>query len=223
MKHTATAVIIALPLACAAVAVAGGSPPTGVFVSQVRAPNLTVADRDEDFDFGSGTRTYQASMNGIAGISANLIWGTNNSNGSSFVGECYGVPASANNASTGISRTVMQVDLLAQSAFAITYNMSAVVRTGNQISWGLTDLLGNPTYYVSFNGTTADVFGGVSTNTADTFAGTVQPGTYLLTMYAVCDNTGGTFSYDATFTPVPAPGAIPAILMAAALRGRRRR
>jgi uncharacterized protein (TIGR03382 family) len=76
---------------------------------------------------------------------------------------------------------------------------------------------------VSFNGTTPNAFGGVSTNKADTFTGTVSAGTYLLVMLAQCDNTGGTFSYDATFTPVPAPGAIPAILMAAALRGRRRR
>ena len=221
MKHTATAVIVALPLACAAVAVAGGSPPTGVFVSQVRAPNLTDADRDEDFDFGSGTRTYQASMDGIAGISANLIWRADNS--STFVGTCTGVSAPPASESRGLSRTVMEVTLGTQSTFSITYDMSQVVRVGNQISWGLTSLAGNPTYYVSFDGTTPDTFGGVSTNTADTFTGTVSAGTYLLVMLAQCDTTGGTFSYDATFTPVPAPGAFPAILMAAALRGRRRR
>ena len=220
MKHTATAVIVALPLACAAVAVAGGSPPTGVFVS--RSPGLNNLTPYASADsYGTIPGTYQASMVGISGISANLIWRADNS--STFVGTCTGVPSTSANSSTGLSQTVMQVTLGTQSTFSITYDMSQVVRVGNQISWGLTDLLGNPTYYVSFNGTTADVFGGVSTNTADTFAGTVQPGTYLLTMYAVCDNTGGTFSYDATFTPVPAPGAIPAILMAAALRGRRRR
>ena len=210
MKHTATAVIVALPLVCTALAVAGGSPPPGVFVS--RSPGNASAATP-----ATGPGNYQASMVGISDISANLNWLTNN--GSNFVGTCTGVP----NSSTGVSQTVMQVDLLAQSAFAITYNMSAVVRTGNQISWGLTDLLGNPTYYVSFDGTTPDTFGGVSTNTADTFTGTVSAGTYLLVMLAQCDTTGGTFSYDATFTPVPAPGAFPAILMAAALRGRRRR
>ena len=220
MKHTATAVILALPLVCTALAVAGGSPPTGVFVS--RSPGLNNSSGYASADsYGSVSGNYQASMVGISGISANLIWRADNS--STFVGTCTGVPSTSANSSTGLSQTVMQVTLGTQSTFSITYDMSQVVRVGNQISWGLTDLLGNPTYYVSFNGTTADVFGGVSTNTADTFAGTVQPGTYLLTMYAVCDNTGGTFSYDATFTPVPAPGAIPAILMAAALRGRRRR
>jgi hypothetical protein len=160
-------------------------------------------------------------MDGIAGISANLIWRDNNS--STFVGACAGVSAPPANESRGISQTVMQVNLLTQSTFAITYDMSQIVRAGNQISWGLTSLEGFPAYYLGFDGTTADAFGGVSNNAADTFTGTVSAGTYLLVMLAQCDNTGGTFSYDATFTPVPAPGAIPAILMAAALRGRRRR
>ena len=220
MKHTATAVIVALPLACAAVAVAGGSPSPGVFVS--RSPGLNNLSPYASADsYGSGPGNYQASMVDIPGISANLNWLTNN--GSNFVGTCTGVPSSSPNSSTGGSRTVMQVNLLTQSTFAITYDMSQIVRAGNQISWGLTSLVGNPTYYVSFDGFTSDAFGGVSTNTADTFTGTVSAGTYLLTMYAVCNAAGGTFSYDATFTPVPAPGAIPAILMAAALRGRRRR
>ena len=220
MKHTATAVIIALPLACAAVAVAGGSPPTGVFVS--RSPGLNNSSGYASADsYGSVSGNYQASMVGISGISANLIWRADNS--STFVGTCTGVSAPPASESRGLSRTVMEVTLGTQSTFSITYDMSQVVRVGNQISWGLTSLAGNPTYYVSFDGTTPDTFGGVSTNTADTVTGTVSAGTYLLTMYAVCNAAGGTFSYDATFTPVPAPGAIPAILMAAALRGRRRR
>ena len=220
MKHTATAVILALPLVCTALAVAGGSPPTGVFVS--RSPGLNNSSGYASADsYGSVSGNYQASMVGISGISANLIWRADNS--STFVGTCTGVPSTSANSSTGLSQTVMQVTLGTQSTFSITYDMSQVVRVGNQISWGLTDLLGNPTYYVSFNGTTPAASGGVSTQTSDTFTGTVSAGTYLLVMLANCDNTGGTFSYDATFTPVPAPGAIPAILMAAALRGRRRR
>ena len=220
MKHTATAVILALPLVCTALAVAGGSPPTGVFVS--RSPGLNNSSGYASADsYGSVSGNYQASMVGISGISANLIWRADNS--STFVGTCTGVPSTSANSSTGLSQTVMQVTLGTQSTFSITYDMSQVVRVGNQISWGLTDLLGNPTYYVSFNGTTPAASGGVSTQTSDTFTGTVSAGTYLLVMLANCDNTGGTFSYDATFTPVPAPGAIPAILMAVALRGRRRR
>ena len=220
MKHTATAFIVALPLACAAVAVADGSPPTGVFVSRTPGQNNTSPYASAD-SYGSVPGNYQASMVGITGISANLNWLANN--GSNFVGTCTGVPSTSANSSTGVSQTVMQVTLGTQSTFAITYDMSQIVRAGNQISWGLTSLEGIPTYYSGFDGTTADAFGGVSTQTSDTFTGTVSAGTYLLVMLANCDNTGGTFSYDATFTPVPAPGAIPAILMAAALRGRRRR
>ena len=220
MKHTTTAVIVALPLACAAVAVAGGSPPPGVFVSRSPGLNNTSPYASAD-SYGTVPGTYQASMVGISGISANLNWLANN--GSNFVGTCTGVPSTSPNSSRGISQTVMQVNLLTQSTFAITYDMSQIVRAGNQISWGLTSLEGFPAYYLGFDGTTADAFGGVSSNAADTFTGTVSAGTYLLVMLAQCDNTGGTFSYDATFTPVPAPGAIPAILLAAALRGRRRR
>ena len=213
MKHTATAVIVALPLVCTALAVAGGSPPTGVFVS--RSPGNASAAT-----LATGPGNYQASMVGISDISANLNWLTNN--GSNFVGTCTGVP----NSSTGVSQTVMQVDLLAQSTFAITYDMTQMVSLGNTIAWVLSDSNNGdlPVFAVSFIDAVGTEFGGVSTNPiATSFTGTVPAGTYLLTMYAQCDNTGGTFSYDATFTPVPAPGAIPAILMAAALRGRRRR
>ncbi len=220
MKHTATVVIVALPLVCTALAVAGGSPPPGVFVS--RSPGLNNSSGYASADsYGTIPGTYQASMVGISGISANLIWRADNS--STFVGTCTGVPSTSANSSSGLSQTVMQVTLGTQSTFSITYDMSQVVRVDNQISWGLTDLFGNPTYYLAFNGTTPTAFGGVSTQTSDTFTGTVSAGTYLLVMLANCDNTGGTFSYDATFTAVPAPGAFPAILMSAALRGRRRR
>ena len=221
MKHTATAVIVALPLACAAVAVAGGSPPTGVFVSQNRAP-YGEGDRDDDFVSATGPGNYQASMVGIPGISANLNWLTNN--GSNFVGTCTGIPNESPNSSRGVSQTVMQVNILTNSTFAITYSMSQLVRAGNEVSWGLTDLSGNPSYYVSFINGTPTIYGdGLSTNADASFTVTVPPASYLLVMNAQCDAAGGTFSYDATFTPVPAPGAIPAILMAAALRGRRRR
>ena len=73
-------------------------------------------------------------------------------------------------------------------------------------------------------GTTATATGGVSsTSAAGSFSGTASAGTYWLIMAAYCEQLGGNFSYDATFTAVPAPGVFPAILMAAALRGRRRR
>ena len=224
MKHTAiTALIIALPLVCTATALAGSPlPQLGVFVSQNRYPN-GVGDYTDASSYGTAPGNYQASMVGITGISANLNWLTNNG-GSNFVGTCTGVPNESPNASRGISQSVMRVDLVTNSTFAISYSMGQLVMAGNEVSWGLTDLAGNPTYYVSFINGTATIYGaGLSTNADASFTATVPPASYLLVMNAQCDNTGGTFSYDATFTPVPAPGAIPAILMAAALRGRRRR
>jgi len=223
MKHTATAVIVALPLVCAAVAVAGGSPQPGVSVSRTSGLFNTSPNKSAD-SYGNVPGTYQASMVGIAGISANLIWRDDDS--STFLGTCTGVSTPPANESKGISQTVMQVTLGTQSTFAITYDMSQIVRVGNTIAWVLSDSNAddNPVYGVSFIDTSDFVVGGVSNDpNATSFNGTVPAGTYLLTMYAECNNTGGTFSYDATFTPVPAPGAIPAILMAAALRGRRRR
>jgi len=222
MKHTATAVIVALPLVCAAGAVAGSPlPQLGVFVS--RSPGLNNSSPYASAgSYGTGPGNYQASMVGISGISGNLNWLANN--GSNFVGTCTGVPNESPNSSTGVSRTVIQVDILTNSTFAISYNMSQLVRAGNEVSWGLTDLQGNPTYYVSFINGTPTIYGdGLSTNADASFTATVPPASYLLIMNAQCDNTGGTFSYDATFTAVPAPGVFPAILMAVALRGRRRR
>ncbi len=222
MKHTATAAILALPLACAALALAGSPlPPIGVFVSRTPGQNNT-SPYDSATSTATGPGNYQASMVGIPGISANLNWLTNN--GSNFVGTCTGIPNESPNSSRGVSQTVMQVNILTNSTFAITYSMSQLVRAGNEVSWGLTDLSGNPSYYVSFINGTPTIYGdGLSTNADASFTVTVPPASYLLVMNAQCDAAGGTFSYDATFTPVPAPGAIPAILMAAALRGRRRR
>ncbi len=222
MKHTATAVIVALPLVCAAGAVAGSPlPQLGVFVS--RSPGLNNSSPYASADsYGTGPGNYQASMVGISGISANLNWLANN--GSNFVGTCTGIASESPNSSTGVSQSVMRVDLVTNSTFAISYSMSQLVRAGNQVSWGLTDLSGNPSYFVSFSNGTVSTYGdGLSTSADASFSVTVPPASYLLVMLAQCDNTGGTFSYDATFTPVPAPGAFPAILMAAALRGRRRR
>ena len=223
MNHTANAFIVALPLVCTAVAVAGGStPPTGVKVSWTPGLNNS-SPSDEATRYGSVPGTYQASMVGIPGISANLNWLTNNS-GSNFIGTCTGVAGETSNSSKGVSQSVMRVDLDTNSTFAISYSMSQLVRVGNQVSWGLTDLYGNPSYFVSINDGIVFTYGdGLSTAADASFSVTVPPASYLLVMIAECDNTGGTFSYDATFTLVPAPGAITAILMAAALRGRRRR
>ena len=221
MKHTATAVLLALPLVCASIAEAGGIQ-TGVLVSQNNVPNSTYANAQ---DIGSELGIYQASMAGISGISADLNW---RANGSTFIGTCTGTADQGFGAITGVSRTITQITLGSNSTFAITYDMQGAEGIGNDVSWGLLDL-GSvdpsvPMFGLAFTGAAATAWGGVSTlSSAGSFSGSVAAGTYWLVMSAECENTGGNFSYDATFTPVPAPGAIPAILMAAALRGRRRR
>jgi hypothetical protein len=222
MKHTATAFIVALPLVCAAVAVAGL--PTGIFVSQNNMPTGVFKDNDVPAPtFGN----YKADLLGysIPGISADLNWFDG---GSNFQGTCTGKADEGSGAIIGRSQTITLVTLTSISNFSINYAMSGVVNSGNEISWGLNDLGSEnpsvPVFGLAFNGTSATNWGGVSTaSSVGSFSGSVGPGTYLLIMLAECRNTGGTFFYDATFTPVPAPGAIPAILMAAALRGRRRR
>lgn len=222
MKHTATAVIVALPLACAAVAVAGL--PTGVFVRQNNIPAGTNANKSVP---APGFGHYQADLvdDGIQGISAELNWFAF---ASDFEGTCTGKADAGLGAIIGRSETITSVTLTSNSTFSINYAMSGVVNSGNEISWGLQDLASAdpsvPVFGLAFNGTEATSWGGVSTaSSVGSFSGSVGPGTYLLIMLAECRNSGENFSYNATFTPVPAPGAIPAILMAAALRGRRRR
>ena len=225
MKHTATtatAVLLALPLVCASFAEAGGGIQTGVTVSQSNGPNNTYADAE---DIGSALGIYQASMAGIPGISAYLNW---RANGSTFVGTCTGTADQGLGAITGRSRTVTEITLGSNSTFAITYDMQGAQGIGNDVSWGLLDLgsadTSLPVFGLTFTGAAAIAWGGVSTlSSAGSFSGSVAAGTYWLVMSAECTNTGGNFSYDATFTAVPAPGAFPAILMAAALRGRGRR
>ena len=225
MKHTATtatAVLLALPLVCASFAEAGGGIQTGVTVSQSNAPNNTYSNAE---DIGSALGIYQASMANIPGISAYLNW---RANGSTFVGTCTGTDDQGLGAITGRSRTVTEITLGSNSTFAITYDMQGAQGIGNDVSWGLLDLgsadTSLPVFGLTFTGAAAIAWGGVSTlSSAGSFSGSVAAGTYWLVMSAECTNTGGNFSYDATFTAVPAPGAFPAILMAAALRGRRRR
>ena len=224
MKHTATtatAVLLALPLVCASFAEAGGIQ-TGVLVSQNDVPNNTYANAQ---DIGSALGIYQASMAGISGISADLNW---RANGSTFIGTCTGTADQGLGAITGRSRTVTEITLGSNSTFAITYDMQGAQGIGNDVSWGLLDLgsadTSLPVFGLAFTGAAAIAWGGVSTlSSAGSFSGSVAAGTYWLVMSAECTNTGGNFSYDATFTAVPAPGIFPAILMAAALRGRRRR
>ncbi|MEI6474967.1 MAG: hypothetical protein WCO75_06205 [Planctomycetota bacterium] len=219
MKHTATAVVVALPLVCAAVAVAGGgSINPGVDVTRVVDSPFEVNTAN---DYGLTPGHYQAS---VPGNSADLNWLTD---GSNFVGVCTGNtdPTTGIRTLFGGSKGITLVTLATDTTFAINYNMTGVVRVGNDVSWALIDTTTTDAVFgLTFEDTTATATGGVSSaSAAGSFSGTASAGTYWLIMAAYCEQLGGTFSYDATFSAVPAPGAFPAILMAAALRGRRRR
>ena len=221
MKHTATtatAVLLALPLVCATIAEAGGTINPGVLAERVRiSPPETLSASD----YGSTPGHYQAS---VTSNSADLNWLTN---GSNFAGVCTGSTDPLTGVVTFIGRSqgISVVTLAASTTFTINYNMTGVVNTGNQVSWALIDTTSTDAVFgLGFDGLTATAVGGVSSaSAAGSFSGTATAGTYWLIMAAQCEQLGGNFSYDATFTAVPAPGAFPAILMAAALRGRRRR
>lgn len=220
MKLNSIAVVVALPLVCAAVpASGGGGLQEGVFVS--RTSFAPTPGLEEDFDYGAVPATYQAS---VTSNSATLNW---LANGSNFVGTCNGATNSATSQVevTGRSQSITLITLATASTFSINYSMSNVVRVGNEVSWALVDTnTGNPMFGLQFDGTAATAFGGVlDTSATGSFASTASAGTYWLLMLAECDNLGGSFSYDATFSAVPAPGALSALIMAAALRGRRRR
>ena len=222
MKLNSIAVVVALPLVCAAVPASGGLQ-EGVFVKRTSfAPTPGWVD-DSDYLVGAPTypATYQAS---VTSNSATLNW---LANGSNFVGTCNGATNSVTNEVevTGRSQSITLISLTTASNFSINYSMSNVVRAGNEVTWSLVDTnTGVPEFGLQFDGIAATAFGGVLDTSANgSFASTASAGTYWLIMLAECDNLGGSFSYDATFSAVPAPGALSALIMAAALRGRRRR
>jgi hypothetical protein len=220
MKHTATtatAVLLALPLVCGTIAEAGSINPGA------KAERITISPPEtlSSSDYGMNPGHYQAS---VTGNSADLNWLTG---GSNFAGVCTGStdPSTGFITVIGRSQGISVVTLVANTTFAISYNMTGVVRTGNDVSWALIDTTTSDVVFgLTFEDTNATAAGGVSdTSAAGSFSGTVVAGTYWLIMAAQCEQLGGNFSYDATFTAVPSPGAFPAILMAVALRGRGRR
>jgi hypothetical protein len=111
------------------------------------------------------------------------------------------------------------------TSFAITWAMQQCVAEGNVIGWGLVDLAGagDPTLGVQFVGIESTAFGGVAATASGSFTGTVAAGTYLLVMAAENAAAGGAFSYSATFSQVPAPGALVTLLVAGVVATARRR
>ena len=167
-----------------------------------------VDDSDPATTFGS----YSSQ---VTSASAGLTW---TAAGSAFVGTANG-----GNQTRSVSRGIAIFSFSESMDFSMVWDMSAIVATGNTVGWTLVDLsTGIDVYAVSFenlNGTTA---GGLEPHASDALQATIGAGDYLLAMAADCSAAGGSFSYSAAFTAVPAPGALSLLAVAGCARRRRR-
>jgi hypothetical protein len=199
---------IALTALSVAVPAAAGLQ-TGAYCSWTNTAGSGFLD---DSDYGSTYGNYAAS---VTGATANLGWYATTSTFTGSAGGGDGI--------TSQTRGVSLMTLGGESTFAISFGMSQVVAAGNQVGWGLVDAsTGETVFGLSFDGLDAIAAGGVATSPDGSFSGTVAAGSYWLVMLAECTAEGGLIAYDATFTPVPAPGAF-ALLSAIPFAGMRRR
>ena len=182
---------------------------TGAYVSRNEFGGAFTSDADYGTTYGSYSAT-------LTGTDASLTWLEASS---AFSGTCSGSPTL-----TARSQGVSLVTLATDATFSIEFSMAQLVREGNQVGWSLYDVnAGKTAYGVSFDGTTAAATGGVLEQADGTFTATAAAGQYFLVMLAECTATGGSFSYAATFTAVPGPGAAVALLFLGCPSPRRRR
>lgn len=198
----------ALAAALSATACAGISPGTYASWTNLGPGGGFVDDNDPASTFGS----YSSQVTDAA---ANLTWAVT---ASSFSGSATGgnqIRSTARGAATFTFSESMD--------FSITWNMAAVVRDGNLVGWTLVDLAtGNDVYAVSYENLAATTAGGAAAQASGSLVGSVGAGSYLLVMAADCFAAGGSFSYGASFTAVPAPGALALLALAGCPRRRRR-
>jgi hypothetical protein len=192
----------------------------GAFVSRYDGtpPNDSYSS---DSDSGSAYGTYIAALLGTAddptGTTASLNWGATTS---SFSGTCAGSPTLK-----ARSQAISLMTLESDATFSIAFSMGELVRAGNSVGWALARIgqAGEPDFAVQFEGTDGASFGGVTAEADGTFTANVTAGQYLLVMLAECTATGGDFSYNATFTAVPGPGGVAALVVLGSTNRRRRR
>ena len=166
-----------------------------------------------DSDYGTAAGQYLAS---VTDASANVFWSANTATFTGYADGGDGIIAR----SQGIAALTFASDV----SFSITYGMTQLVGNGNQVGWALVSgATGDTVFGLSFDGGTAISVGGVGTDAAGSHTATVAGGSYWLVMIAECHEAGGYFAYDATFTAVPAPGALALLAAAARSRVRRRR
>ena len=191
----------------------------GAFVSRYDANSNPVYSSDGDS--GSEYGTYIAALPGTTDdptdTIATLNWGATTS---SFSGTCAGSPTLK-----ARSQAISLMTLESDATFSIAFSMGELVRAGNSVGWALVRIgqAGGPDFAVQFEGTDGDSFGGVTVEADGTFTRNVTTGQYLLVMLAECTATGGNFSYNATFTAVPGPGGVAALVVLGSTNRRRRR
>jgi hypothetical protein len=180
---------------------------------------------------GSVPGTYSASVSSTtpsASATATLVWGATS----------YALSGTASGAAGTPNSTFANSQGIAMFTFATAMNVS--------MSWDFTNVAGkassvlagwtldntgtgNTAYAIQFAGTSttaSSVAGGITSATAASgVSGQVAAGTYLLaTAVQIAVANPGSFTVNLTFTPVPAPGALPLVAIASIVsrRGRRR-
>ena len=182
---------------------------------------------------GVAPGTFTASVSSVspapvASASATLVWGSASYAFTGTASGAVGSPLSTFANSQGIAMftfaTAMNVSM--------SWNLDSVTGKSETAlaGWSLDDAgTGITAYAIQFTGTSttpSSVTGGISTATsASGVSGQIAAGTYILaTAIQIAAPTSGTFTVNLSFTPVPAPGALPLIAVASlvARRGRRR-
>jgi hypothetical protein len=182
-----------------------------------------------DDDLGASPATYSASVsNGspAASASATLVWGASSF---SFTGTTSGdtgstIFANANGIATFTFATAMNVTM--------SWNLASVAgKSANSLAgWTIDDVTtGSTVLGIQFGAspsTPTSVAGGVTASSiASGVTSQLSAGTYsIATAITVDVPTSSSFSVTISFTPVPAPGALPLVAVASlvARRGRRR-
>ncbi len=184
-----------------------------------------------DADLGSSPSTYSASVSSTtpaASASSTLVWGASSY---SFTGTTSGdtgstIFAYSNGIATFTFATAMNVTM--------SWNLASVAGKssdpGSLAGWTIENTSTSSTVYgIQFTNsasTPSSVAGGITaSNTASGVTGLVAAGTYrVATAVQVDVPASGPFSVTISFTPVPAPGALPLVAVASliARRGRRR-
>jgi hypothetical protein len=182
-----------------------------------------------DDDLGASPATYSASVtNGspAASASATLVWGASSY---SFTGTTSGdtgstIFAYSNGIATFTFATAMNVTM--------SWNLASVAGTSaNSLAgWTIDNVTtGSTVFGIQFGAspsTPTSVAGGITpSDTASGVTGQLSAGTYTIATAIQADvPTFSNFSVTISFTPVPAPGALPLVAAASlvARRGRRR-